>query len=92
MLDESGGLAADKCNLGQADGFSRSLWLVCHRAREPPGRRNYVRFVIGGNYGATMGIEQIKDYQPPSDGDADKVKKPPPLARSSTTLAKDSSQ
>ena len=75
MLDESGGLAADKWNLEPGGRvLGRFGWCVIERVNRRDGAITSVS-VIGGNYGSTMGIEQIKDYQPPSDGDADKVKK-----------------
>lgn len=72
MLDEQGGLAADRFDL-QPGGrvLWRDKWYPIVRVNRANGRINSVS---AGSYRAIR-IEEIRDYQPPSEGDVEKVKK-----------------
>lgn len=84
MLDEGGGIAV------KAQGFdvqpggqveARHGWAVVLRVNKTGGEVN--SYTVAGRYGRMkVGIEEVKDYRPPSDEDAAKVKaatKLPPL-------------
>lgn len=81
MLEESGGLAANKFNL-EVGGrvLIRSDWVLITRINKKDGE--IVSVTTTAKYCRVSGIELIKDYQPPEGNDAEKIKaaqKLPPM-------------
>ena len=80
MLDEAGGLAADKFDI-QPGGrvLIGSEWLPVLRVNKSGGRVVSVT-VTGSGFVPVRGIEEVKDYKPPTEEDAAKVAKVSKLA------------
>lgn len=80
MLQEAGGLAADKFDI-QPGGrvLIGSEWLPVLRVNKSGGRVVSVTTAAGG-FVPVRGIEEVKDYTPPTEEDAAKVAKVSKLA------------
>lgn len=73
MLDEGGGLAGEKFDLqvgGQV--LVGREWVTVIRVNKSEGHP--VSVTTNARYGRVKGIELIKDYRPPTEGAAEKVK------------------
>ena len=75
MLDEGGGLVADKFNIeigGRVNDGRHNKWHVVTRVNRKDGKIGSVSVI--GHWKGTLEIERITGYEPPAEGDADKVK------------------
>lgn len=81
MLDEQGGLAADKFDIKPGGRvLVRGEWMVVIRVNKTGGRISSV--TTNCRYVSVRGIEEVQDYREPTDEDAAKVQKAtklPPL-------------
>lgn len=79
MLGEAGGVAADRFDIRKG---GRVLiggeWVVVLRVNKINGRISSV--TTTARYVAVRGIEQVRDYRPPAEGDAEKVAEATKLA------------
>ena len=75
MLDESGGIKADQWNLeiGGKVLDRHGRWNVIERINRRDGIITSVSTI--GGYMRGLNVEEIRDYLPPTEGDAEKVKK-----------------
>jgi SAM-dependent methyltransferase len=73
MLEEQGGTAANKFDM-QPGGriLRRGEWLVITKVNKRSGVVNSVSVL--GHWASTVPVDEIKDYQPPAEGDAETVK------------------
>ncbi len=72
MLAEGGGLKADGFDIkigGQVK--RRGQWFVVVKLNKRNGTLNSV--TVSGHWASTIPMEDIQDYQPPAEGDAEKV-------------------
>lgn len=72
MLEEGGGIKADQFDI-QVGGrvFDGAKWHVVTRLNHAGGRLNSVSVI--GYWRGSLPIEDVRDYQPPQEGDAEKV-------------------
>lgn len=81
MLGEGGGLAADRFNIEKGGRvLIAGEWLVVLRVTKQRGR--IVSLTTTARYVPVRGIEEVTDYRPPAEGDAEKATqatKLPPL-------------
>lgn len=81
MLADGGGLAADRFNLEVGGQVERGgSWFVITKINRTGGAVRSVS--VAGHWCPTVQVEQIKDYRPPAEGMAEKVKaaaKLPPM-------------
>lgn len=74
MLGEAGGLPADRFGLevgGQVQ--RRGKWFAIARVNRRDGQ--VISVTVIGHFAATVSLEEITDYRPPAEGDAEKVAK-----------------